>query len=78
MSGDSIRERSRKQPFEPFEIHMSSGEVYQVRHQEQGFVTGANVYGWYTETDHVAMCSLLHITGIEATESRPKKKGGKQ
>jgi hypothetical protein len=77
MSRDSIRERLRKQPFEPFEVHMSSGDVYQVRHPEQALVTGANVYIWFPETDHVASCSLLHITGLEITEARPKKKGGK-
>ena len=79
MSGDSIRERLRKQPFESFEIHMSSGDVYQVRHPEQALVTGANVYIWFPETDHVASCSLLHITGLEITEARQRKpKGGKQ
>ena len=80
MSGDSIRDRLRKQPFEPFEIHMSSGDVYQVRHSEQALVTGANVYVWYPETDHVASCSLFPVTGLEISESRPKKtpKGGKQ
>jgi hypothetical protein len=78
MSGDLIRERLRKQPFERFEVHMSSGDVYQVRHPEQGFVTGANLYVWDPETDHVASLSLLHITGLEVTEGRPKKKGGKQ
>jgi hypothetical protein len=57
---------------------MSSGDVYQVRHPEQGFVTGANLYIWYPETDHVASLSLLHITGLEITEIKPKKsKGGK-
>ena len=79
MSGDSIRERLRKQPFEPFEVHMSSGDVYQVKHPEQALVTGANVYIWYPETDHVASCSLLHITGLEISEARSKRapKGGK-
>jgi hypothetical protein len=79
MSGDTIRERLRKQPFEPFEVHISSGDVYQVRHPEQALMKGANVYIWYPETDHVASCSLLHITGLEVSEARPKKpKGGKQ
>jgi hypothetical protein len=78
MSGDLIRERLRKQPFEPFEVHVSSGDVYQVKHPEQGLVTGTNFYVWFPETDHVASLSLLHITGLEVSETRPKKpKGGK-
>jgi hypothetical protein len=79
MNGDPIRDRLRKQPFDPFEIHMSSGDVYPVKHPEQALVTGANVYIWYPEIgrDHVKTCSLLHITSLEHTDTRPKKKGGK-
>ena len=79
MSGDSIRELVRAQPFEPFEVHLSSGDVYQVTHPEQALVTGATLYIWYPDIgrDHVVRCSLLHITGVEHAEKRSKKKGGK-
>ena len=80
MSGDSIRELIRAQPFQPFEVHLSSGGVYQVTHPEQAFVTGASLYVWYPDSekeDHVVRCSLLHVTGVEYAERRPKKKGGK-
>jgi len=79
MSGDAIRELLGAQPFAPFEVHMSSGDVYQVTHPEQVFVTGANLFIWYPEDpgDHVVRCSLLHLTGVEYIERRAKKKGGK-
>ena len=82
MSGDAIREMLRSQPFQSFEVHMSSGDVYQVNHPEQALVTGASLYIWYPEpdpqSDHVVRCSLLHITGMEHAEKRPKKKGDKR
>ena len=79
MSGDSIREMLKTQPFTPFEVHMSSGDVYQITHPEQVLVTGANMFIWYPEEpgDHVVRCSLLHITGIEYIEKRSRKKGSK-
>ena len=79
MSGDSIRELMRTQPFVAFEVHVSSGDVYQVHHPEQCLVTGSNLYIWFPEDpdDHVARCSLMHITGVEYAEKRSKKKGGK-
>jgi hypothetical protein len=79
MSGDSLRELVRAQPFEPFEVHLSSGDVYQITHPEQVLVTGASLYIWYPDPDrdHVVRCSLLHITGVEYAEKRAKKKGGK-
>jgi hypothetical protein len=80
MSGDHVRELVRAQPFQPFEVHMSSGDVYQVSHPEQALVTGASIYIWYPDSekeDHVVRCSLLHVTGVEYAEKRPKRKGGK-
>lgn len=79
MSRDSIREMLKTQPFTAFEVHMSSGDVYQVTHPEQVFVTGANMFIWYPDEpgDHVVRCSLLHISGLEYIEKRAKKKGGK-
>jgi hypothetical protein len=81
MSGDSIRELLRAQPFERFEVHLSSGDVYQVQHPEQVLLTGASLYIWYPDSDphsdHVVRCSLLHVTGVEYAEKRAKKKGGK-
>lgn len=79
MSGDMIRQRLRMQPFVPFEIHLSSGDAYQVHHPENVFVTGANLFIWYPDEpgDHVVNCSLLHVTGMEYIERPAKKKGGK-
>ena len=79
MSGDSIREMLKAQPFVPFEVHMSSGDVYHVSHPEQAWLTGAALYIWFPDEpgDRVARCSLLHITCVEYAEKRGKKKGGK-
>ncbi len=41
MSGDAIRELLCAQPWQPFEVHLASVDVYQVRHLEQALVTGA-------------------------------------
>jgi hypothetical protein len=34
MRPDDIRELLRRQPFQPFRIHLSNGTVYEVRHPE--------------------------------------------
>ena len=77
MSGDALRELVRAQPFQPFEVHLSSGDVYQVYHPEQALVTGASIYIWYPESekeDHVVRCSLLHVTGVEYAKNVPRKR----
>jgi hypothetical protein len=79
MSGESIREMLKAQPFKPFEVHMSSGDVYLVDHPEHGWVAGAAFYVWLANQpgDRVARCSLLHVTDVEYSEGQAKKKGGK-
>lgn len=79
MSGESIRELLKAQPFVPFEVQMSSGDAYRVNHPEHGLLTGAAFYIWFPDDpdDRVARCSLLHITGVELAAKHSKKKGGK-
>ena len=38
MNAETIREFIRKQPFEPFEVRLSNGDVHQVRHPEFGML----------------------------------------
>lgn len=78
MSGDSIREMLRAEPFEPFEVHLSGGEAHLVSHPELAWIAGSQLYIYYPKTDRVARCSLLHVTSLEYTQNAPgKKKGGK-
>lgn len=78
MSGESIRKHLRAEPFVPFEIHLSGGEVHRVTHPELAWVAGSEVYVYYPDTDNVAWLSLLHVTSIEhAANGKTKKKGGK-
>ena len=34
MNAETIREWLNRQPFEPFELRLSNGDVFQVRHPE--------------------------------------------
>ena len=55
MGGQSIRNLIQKEPFEPFEIHLSGGEVHRVAHPELCWVAGSEVYVYYPDTDRVAL-----------------------
>ena len=78
MSGESIREMLRTEPFAPFEIHLSGGEVHRVNHPERVLLAGSQVYIYYPDTDRVARCTLLHVTSLEYSQKPlQKKKGGK-
>lgn len=64
MNAEAIRELLRRQPFEPFEVHLSNGEVHPVRHPEVAFLAGARLLLYYPETDRLVWCSLLHLANI--------------
>lgn len=65
MTGDTVKEWLKKEPFEAFEIRMSNGATYQVRHPEFAFVLKSNVVIVHPESDRVFVCALLHIASIE-------------
>lgn len=78
MSGESIRKCIRAEPFVPFEIHLSGGEVHRVTHPELAWVAGSEVYVYYPDEDRVAWNSLLHVTSVEhVTNGTTKKRGDK-
>ena len=69
MSAEAILECLRKQPFLPFEVHMSNGDVHQVRHPELAIVLKSNLIIGFPETDRFAICSLLHIVSIQPMQT---------
>ena len=64
MNPELIRQLLRNQPFMPFEIHSSSGDVYKVRHPEQVLVAGNRLIIYYPENDQIAFCSFMHVANV--------------
>ena len=78
MSGNSIRGWLQAQPFIPFDVHLSGGEVHHVAHPELAWLAGSELYVYFPAIERVARCSLLHVTSLEhAQKPQQKKKGGK-
>lgn len=69
MDAETIRDRLRKQPFEPFEIRLSNGDVHQVRHPELAFVVKFNMVIGDPDTGRVSICSILHIVSINTLQA---------
>ena len=65
MNADAIREMLGREPFQPFVIHLSSGEAHEVRHPECLAIGKGRIAITDPEADRVAVCSILHVTSIE-------------
>ena len=68
MNAETIRELLKRQPFEPFEVLMSNGERYQVRHPEFAMLVRQTLVIGYPDSDKVSICSLLHVAVVERLE----------
>ena len=65
MNADAIRDLVRREPFQPFTIHLSSGEAHDVRHPECIAIGKGRIAITDPDADRVAVCSLMHVTTIE-------------
>ncbi len=64
MNSDSMRELLNQQPFQPFEIFMSSGERHAVKHPEFVMVSPSRIVVMDPVTDRLAILSTIHVAEV--------------
>jgi len=75
MNAETLRSQVRKQPFEPFRVHLTDGSHYDIRHPEMIAVSRRDVaiaLGSRSDElpDRLATCDPLHIVRIEPLNGR--------
>jgi hypothetical protein len=73
MNTETMQGLLRSQPFQPFEIRMSNGDVFPVRHPEMALLLRSNVILGNHEADDFVFCSLLHVADVVAMPATPKQ-----
>ena len=61
---EQIRRFLKNTPFQPFEIHSSSGEVFRVEHPENAAIVAQQVIVALSNNKTAIMLSPLHILGV--------------
>jgi hypothetical protein len=69
MNMDTIREWLHRQPFEPFVLRMSNGEVHEVRHPECVALAKTRIAVSFPEQDRIVHLALIHVNAIEALQA---------
>ncbi len=69
MPVESIRELLSHRPFEPFEVHMSNGDIHQIKHPEMATLTKTRLVIADFDKDRLAICSLLHIASVQMLQT---------
>jgi hypothetical protein len=71
MTQQELHEVARRQPFEPFRLHLTTGTTYDVRHRDlimvgrRSAIIGISNQPQSTVYDRTIKVDLLHIVGIE-------------
>lgn len=83
ISSKAFKRLLSKRPFEPFQVVMSSGERYAIKHPEMALLTRRTLYvGLGADADEIPadaeICSLLHVTAIEPLRNGKLKKPKRQ
>jgi hypothetical protein len=76
MNADEIRELLRREPFEPFRFHLTSGDTYEVRDPNCVALGARRVFIAFSDADRQAFFPYLHIAALETLENgrRPRRK----
>lgn len=69
MNTETLRELLQRRPFEPFQIHLSNGETYSIRHPEMAMLLKTRIIIGDPDSDKMWICSLLHIASIESAQT---------
>jgi hypothetical protein len=68
MLRGAILELLERRPFTSFRIHLSSGEMHEVRHPEVAAMGRSLLVLIDPETDRTTTVSLLHVTSAETIQ----------
>lgn len=68
MNHDAMERLLRRRPFEPFQIRLSDGEKYDVRHPEMALLLKSRIVVAVPE-DRMVICPLLQIASVETLQS---------
>ena len=69
MTSETLLEMLKRKPFEPFEVRMSNGDVFEVRHPEFAFVLKSNLVIGDPVSDRVHICALLYIANLQTSKA---------
>jgi hypothetical protein len=69
MNSEVVREWLVRQPFEPFELRLSNGETYQVRHPENVAIGSTKMAIANPDTDRIAHIALVHVNSIQPLQT---------
>lgn len=81
MNTETMQTLLNRRPFQAFEVRMSNGDAYQIRHPEMAFLLRSSLILGSPQSDDFVFCSLLHVADVVALPqaaggASPRENGG--
>jgi hypothetical protein len=68
MNTATMKDLLERRPFEPFEIHMSNGEIYQVRYPHDVLLLKTKLAIADIEADKIIILAFSHIASLHTPQ----------
>ncbi len=77
MRQQEVRDALRREPFQAFRVHLSNGQVYDVRHPELAALTRHSLFVVLpptedAEPDRMIQCDLVHVVAMEPIDGQAR------
>lgn len=69
---DTLKEFLNQRPFKPFEIRLSNGDSYPVKHPDAAILMKNKVVLVVRETNEHLVIFLLHIAAVKIVPAHPR------
>jgi hypothetical protein len=69
MDREALSKMLNRRPFEPFDLHLSNGEIYSVRHPEMAILGKSKIFIYDANSDMVDSIGLLHVAAIRTVQA---------
>jgi hypothetical protein len=66
---ETLHEFLHRRPFQPFEVHLSNGNSFAVKHPDFADLLKTKIVIALPETSQVVVCFLLHIAEVRMAVS---------
>lgn len=69
MNAKTLQEILDRHPFQPFEVHMFNGDVYQVRYPKVAGVTPTRFFIVDPDADDFVICDLDQMASVKVPQA---------
>ena len=68
MNLETMQAMLRRQPFSPFEVHLSNGEVHEARHPKNAMLLKSSLLLVYPGKDNFVICDWSHVSNVQPVQ----------